>query len=348
MEITETTHTRRATPFRRPEPDALGRGEPPRALARRTAPEQRALGLGWLSIGLGLAELLAPRQVARLIGADHEDTTTRMTLMAFGARELTCGIGLLSEKRPEVWAWARVVGDVLDVATLGYAWSKNPPESERTWSIAGSLLAIGALDLQTAIAVRKDQRVSVFPGVHVQQSVSVNLPPQEVYAFFRDLENLPRIMSHLESVEQRDRHSRWRARGPLGVHIEWDAQITEDRPGQSIAWRSLPGADVSNQGRVEFRPGPAGAGTEVRVELAYDPPLGTLGAGVAKLFGEEPSQQISADLRRLKQVLETGEVLHSDASIHSGMHPAQPSPRARTAVAGAALDSLHAHDKERS
>jgi uncharacterized membrane protein len=182
----------------------------------------------------------------------------------------------------------------------------------------------------------------------VRQSVSLNRPPEEVYAFFRDLENLPRIMSHLDSVEQRDRHSRWRARGPLGVHVEWDAEITEDRPGESIAWRSLPGADVSNQGRVEFRPGPAGLGTEVRVALAYDPPLGTVGAGVAKLFGEEPSQQISADLRRLKQVLETGEVLHSDASIHAGMHPAQPSPRARTAVARATIDSLHSPHQEHS
>ena len=348
MEITETTHPRPATPLRRPEPYALSRGEAPRALVRRTAPEQRALGLGWLSIGLGLAELLAPRQVARLIGADEDDDTTRMTLMAYGARELTCGLGLLSEKRPEVWAWARVVGDVLDVATLGYAWSKNPPDSERTWSIAGSLLAIGALDLQTAIAVGREQRASGPSGIHVQQSVSVNRPREEVYAFFRDLENLPRIMYHLESVEQRDRHSHWKARGPLGVSIEWDAQITEDRPGESIAWRSLPGADVSSQGRVQFRPGPGGVGTEVLVELAYEPPLGTLGAGVARLFGEEPSQQISADLRRLKQVLETGEVLHSDASIHSGMHPAQPSQKSRAAVARATLQSLRSAEKERS
>jgi uncharacterized membrane protein len=108
------------------------------------------------------------------------------------------------------------------------------------------------------------------------------------------------------------------------MSVEWDAEITEDRANELIAWRSLPGAEVDNVGRVRFVPAPGGRGTEVHVELSYRPPAGVLGATFAKLFGEAPEQQIEGDLRRLKQVLETGEVVHSDASIHRGAHSARP------------------------
>src|SRR6185369_2661452 len=106
-------------------------------------------------------------------------------------------------------------------------------------------------------------------------------------------------------------------------HFSWDAEIVEDRPNELLSWRSVAGADVPNQGSVRFRPGPDDT-TELLVDLRYDPPAGAIGSSVARLFGAEPGQEISADLRRLKQVLETGEVLHSDASIHRGRHPARP------------------------
>ena len=111
-----------------------------------------------------------------------------------------------------------------------------------------------------------------------------------------------------------------------------------------MAWRSLPGADVANRGRVVFRPAPGGQGSEICVELSYDPPAGAIGTTIAKLFGREPSQQVSADLRRLKQVLETGEVLHSDASIHRGMHPARPELPANAHSSHA--HSRHTHGKQ--
>jgi len=160
--------------------------------------------------------------------------------------------------------------------------------------------------------------------VFVRQSITVQKTPQEAYAFYRRLENLPRFMWHLEAVVEEGDRSRWRAKGPMGTSVEWEAEIVEDRPGECIAWRSLPGADVDNRGRVVFRAAPGGQGSEICVELSYDPPAGSIGTSIAKLFGREPSQQVSADLRRLKQVLETGEVLHSDATIHRGMHPARP------------------------
>jgi uncharacterized membrane protein len=149
--------------------------------------------------------------------------------------------------------------------------------------------------------------------------------PEQVYEFWRDFRNLPRFMEHLESVELLEgRRSRWRAKAPVGSNVEWEAEIVEDRPNEMISWRSLPGSEVDNTGSVRFLPAPGGRGTEIRVALEYDPPGGRLGAKVAKLFGEAPEQQVASDLRRLKQVLETGEVVHSDASIHRGMHPARP------------------------
>jgi len=294
------------------------------AQARASAPERRALGLGWFSVGLGLAQLVAPRRVAQLIGID-DDESTCLTMRALGVRELVCGVGLLSETRPAGWAWARFAGDVMDMALLGYAWQRATPPAERALSIAGSVLGVAVVDAQTALALEREGAAPHAEGVRVRQGITIRRSPDDVYAFFRRLENLPTFMHHLQSVVEYGGRSRWRVNGPVGTSVEWDAEIIEDQPGRRIAWRSLPGADVPNQGRVDFRPGPGGLDTEVIVELRYDPPVGAVGVTLAKLFGREPSQEVSADLRRLKQVLETGEVMQSDASIHRGMHPARPS-----------------------
>ena len=134
-------------------------------------------------------------------------------------------------------------------------------------------------------------------------------PADELYAFWRDFENLPRFMEHLESVTVlTPLRSRWTAHAPAGTRVSWEAEIHNEIPNQLIAWRSLPGADVPNAGSVHFTPLGAGAGTEVRVVLSYEPPAGRVGAAVAKLFGEEPAQQVDEDLRRFKQVMESGDV----------------------------------------
>lgn len=146
-------------------------------------------------------------------------------------------------------------------------------------------------------------------GITVRRAITINKPVEEVYAFWRDFENLPRFMQHLESVvRDDDRRSHWVARAPAGRRVEWDAEIVEERPNELIAWRSLAGADVRNAGTVAFERGPGGRGTTIRVSLAYAPPGGKLAAVIAKLFGEEPGQQVDDDLRRLKQLMEAGEV----------------------------------------
>ncbi|MDP9020301.1 MAG: SRPBCC family protein, partial [Actinomycetota bacterium] len=151
--------------------------------------------------------------------------------------------------------------------------------------------------------------------VRAHAAITVNRPPGEVYRLWRDVENLPRFMAHLESVHgEGDVRSHWVARAPGGRTVEWDAEVVEDLPGELVAWRSLQGADVANSGTVRLAPAPGGRGTEVRVEVEYQPPLGAVGAAAARLFGEQPAQQIEDDLRRFKQVVETGEVVRSEGS----------------------------------
>lgn len=155
---------------------------------------------------------------------------------------------------------------------------------------------------------RGDRAVAGERGLEVDKSVTINKPAAELYRFWRDFENLPRFMNHLESVKTQGGRSHWVAKAPLGQSVEWDAEVTEEKDGEFIAWRSLPGADVANAGSVRFAPAPGGRGTEVRVSLAYRPPAGALGAAIAKLFGEEPEMQVGDDLSRFKALMEAGEV----------------------------------------
>ena len=144
-------------------------------------------------------------------------------------------------------------------------------------------------------------------GIRVEQAVTISRPPEEIYRFWRNFENLPRFMDHLEAVQVLDeQRSHWVAKGPAGTRVEWDAEIHNEIPGELIAWRSLPGAQVDHAGSVHFSP-VGGDATEVRVVLRYDPPAGKVGAAVARLFGEEPSHQVAEDLRRFKQVMEAVE-----------------------------------------
>ena len=146
-------------------------------------------------------------------------------------------------------------------------------------------------------------------GVHVEESITVDRPVAELYQFWRDFSNLPKFMHHLESVEvMNDKLSRWTATAPAGFTVSWDAQIVSEKENESIMWKSLEDAQITNAGSVKFSPAPGGRGTEVRVSLSYAPPAGSVGVMVAKLFGEEPTQQIIKDLHRFKNLMETGEI----------------------------------------
>lgn len=145
-------------------------------------------------------------------------------------------------------------------------------------------------------------------GTKVEQAIVIGRPRDELFRFWRQLDNLPRFMDHLESVTVLDEHrSHWVAKGPLGARVEWDAEIVHEIPDEILAWRSLPGSDVDQAGQVQFTPA-HGGGTEVRVVLRYATPGGQAGATVAHLLGDDPARQIADDLRRFKQVTEGGVV----------------------------------------
>ncbi|MEN3332808.1 MAG: hypothetical protein V7641_2173 [Blastocatellia bacterium] len=239
-----------------------------------------------------------------------------------GVREIIAGIGILTNPRPARWLWSRVAGDAMDLSVLGAAFLSDKSEPSRLIAATAAVAGVTALDVIEAQRLTRDKNDRV---VRVA-SKTINRPPEEVYRFWRNFENLPRFMSHLELVQVADgNRSHWKAKAPAGMTVEWDAEITQDRPNELIAWRSLEGADVEHSGSVRFERAPGDRGTEVKVAIVYNPPGGVLGVGIAKLFGEEPGEQIKGDLYRFKQVMETGEVIHSDSSIHPGLHAAQPS-----------------------
>jgi uncharacterized membrane protein len=201
-------------------------------------------------------------------------------------------------------------------AVIGYGVSRR--------SMPGLLLAAGAAPLayrgvtgrwpaglESLVGSRSDTREALSGprGIHVRESVRLECPIDEVYRFWSRLENLPTFMENLAAVtDLGGGRSHWIARGPGGVTVEWDAEIINEVQNKVLAWKSLPGGDVVSAGSVTFEPVRDGSATQLKVTLQYDPPAGKLGKLVASAFGSEPSQTIREDLRRLKQLLEAGEI----------------------------------------
>ena len=248
--------------------------------------ETLAIGLGWFSIALGVAELAAPHHLARFIGVMPTDNTVR-TLRAYGARELGTGLGILAQPDRATWLWSRVAGDALDLATLGAAMSSPTTDRERASFAAAAVMGVAALDVlcarqlsETDAAAYSDRRPAIGRGalpargarVRISEAVTINQPVERVEERWAHLESMPETLRSLGRTRQ--------------------------------------GGD--ERAIVEFRPAPGARGTEVRVEIEYTPRLGALGATFAKLFGGDPTGQIRHDLRRFKQILETGEVVLSE------------------------------------
>lgn len=264
-----------------------------------------ARALGWFSIGLGVAELLAPRKIEKAIGVkkNHNGLTR-----SYGLRELTAGIGLLTadEKKLSPWMWSRVAGDVLDIASLGAGYSSERNSKSKLTFATAAVLGVTVADIICSLQLTKEE---AGESRSIRRSVSIRKSPEELYRFWRNFENLPGFMYHLKSVKVTDgTRSHWVAKGPAKTKVEWDAEIVDDEPNHLIAWQSVPGSDVEHWGTIRFEPYPATKETVVTVDLGYNPPAGMVGVVVAKLFGESPEQQIKDDLRRFKQLMETGEI----------------------------------------
>lgn len=273
--------------------------------------------LGWFSIGLGVAALLAPRKTERLVGL-RKSGCERNLLGFVGAREITSGLGLLAQPSKPGWLWARVAGDIMDLALLGSAFKYSNKNTRRLAVTTAAVAGVTALDVYASTRTSRHQanghdRTEKKPGKEVHKSIVINRPVSEIYSFWRNFENLPRFMTHLKQVRNTgERTSHWEAKAPLGTTVAWDAEVTEDWQNKRIAWRSLPGSTVETEGAVWFEEAPGGRGTIVRIDMRYNPPGGKAGATIAKLLGQAPEKQIPVDLLRFKQLLETGEIARTE------------------------------------
>jgi uncharacterized membrane protein len=286
---------------------------------RRSADSPWARGLGWFSVALGACEILVPSQVAHLAGVD-DTATNRLTLRLAGARELAAGVGLLRRRRSGPWLWSRVAGDVMDLAFLGKALRNNRRDGNRLPLAIAAVAGVTALDVWASSRARNSRMrdaSSHAATVPAHASIIIERPASDLYAFWRDVENLPRFMSHIRTVEARNRqHSHWIASAIGRDDLEWDAIITEDRPHELIAWRSVGEADLEHAGEVRFIPASDGRRTEVQLTMNVVPPGGAVGMAIGKLIHRVPEQIIRGDLKRLKQLLETHRRVKPEAGLN--------------------------------
>lgn len=225
-------------------------------------------------------------------------------------------IDALTGKAPNVADPERWISVIVGTALAGYGLSRRGSAGWVAALAGGALVWRGATghcpvygSLGISTVPDEDGRNVSVPygkGFRVEKSTIVSAAPEQVYAFWRNVENLPRFLDHLESVEVLDsRRSRWIAKGPAGMNAQWEAEIINEVPGELIGWRSVEKSNVNHAGSVHFTP-TGGGGTEVRVILRYDPPAGAAGAAFARLFGEDPATQIEEDLGRLRDLFAGG------------------------------------------
>jgi uncharacterized membrane protein len=222
---------------------------------------------------------------------------------------------MLPRKDRKMPAESRVLYGLAGGALLIFGLSRRARLRTPLALLGADLLSYGATGhhLYEALGItgghagrQEGTRIPHQSGVQVQRSIHVNAPPRKAYEFVRDLENLPRFMEHVKNVSNRDeKRSHWVVKAPAGTQVEWDAEIINDLPGELIAWRSINSPDIDSAGSVRFEKTTGDGGTVIRVSMQYLPPAGILGATVAKLFGEEPEQQLKDDLGRLKMALES-------------------------------------------
>ncbi len=272
--------------------------------------EQLAIGLGWFSIALGIAELAAPHSVARFIGVPP-DSTTVSVLRSYGAREVGNGLAILAQPDRAAWMWSRVAGDALDLATLTNAMGSPETDRGRAMFATAAVLGVAALDVVCARQLSQEEdgfyeygdEQMMLAGtaaatrrrktVHVAEAITINQPIERVEERWNTLEAMPKSLRNLGTTQ----------------------------------------AGETTYSVVHFRRAPGARGTEIHVELEYQPTGGTVGAAVARLFGHDPASQIREDLRRFKQILETGEIALSDGpSLRRAAQPAADPQQIRTAA----------------
>ncbi len=299
-----------------------------------SAAARLGVGLGWFSLAVGLAGLIRPAAIARYAGlppaAPAASASSRSpaasaastafpsravrAIRAIGIRELANGAGILLRPHKPGWLWLRVAGGALDLALLGLAArarhtrQRNP----RTNLAAAAVAGVTVLDTLAAIKqgrIKRPVAQESAGAIRVRRSININRSPEACYRFWRDIDNFPRFMQHVDEIRVLDAtRSHWKVRTPQGGQVEWTAELSSDVPAQQLGWRTLPNAGLYHAGVVRFLPAPGSRGTRVEVDFSYRAPLGKTDRRMATLLGDEPSQQVDEDLRRFKQLIETGEI----------------------------------------
>jgi uncharacterized membrane protein len=235
----------------------------------------------------------------------------------------------------ERWAFALGGG-----ALAAYGISKRSPGGMLLTALGAGMLfrgATGHCELYHKLGIHSGSSNQVARDVHIEKSININRSPEELYTFWRDFENLPRFMKYVQSVTVLDNErSHWVVTGPAGEKEEWDAEIYNEKPNELIAWRSLPDSDFINAGTVRFEPTSTGE-TRVRVVMNYNVPGGNLTAKIARLFARAPEDLIEEDLRRLKQLMETGEIATTEGQ-----------PSGREVMNAAAMEHSRKDEPERA
>lgn len=266
--------------------------------------EQIARALGWFSIGLGLAQIAAPHGLAKLIGIEPKPILFRL----LGAREITSGVGILAGgHKPAAAMWSRVGGDAMDLALLGAAFLS--PDSKKGRVVAATAAVIGVTLLDFACSQNLTQSQSPDGKTEVERSITIGKSADELYRLWREPNTLPQLMQHfIQITPTGDTRAHWKINAPLGQTFEWDAELTEDRPGEFIGWKSSENAPISNEGAVHFRPAPGDRGTVATLRFRFEAPGGAIGSAAASLFDFVPEKLASQALRSFKSLAETGEI----------------------------------------
>ncbi|MEA2356862.1 MAG: hypothetical protein QOI62_122 [Solirubrobacteraceae bacterium] len=267
-----------------------------------------ATELGWFSLGLGTAQLLAPGRVNRAIGV-RDDPRSRFWQRVVGVQELTAAAGILGRRRPVEWLWARTAGDVVHLAMLARALRGGRGEQPaRVEAAMASVVGCFAADAYASTRMTSDpQATREGHPMKAKASITVGKPRDEAQRRWREFEQQPGDASRL---------------GPI--------EVLEETPGR-VRWRTIGDAEAKASGVAVFTDAPGDRGTEIHLELEYEVPGGAVGAALKKVTGDDPLQLAKDDLRRFKQLVETGEIARSDgaptghsAKLQPKQRPAQP------------------------
>jgi uncharacterized membrane protein len=272
-----------------------------------------ARGLGWFSIGLGLAETLASRPIARWLGARNENC-----VRLCGLRELAVGVGLLSSRKPAGWLWARVVGDAIDLALLGdLLESRRRRSHENVASAAVAVAGVTALDAWCAWQLSR----RVVKPEHVVRSITIGRPAAELYEHWLDPHWLAQIMGHVATVVPAGpRRTFWTLKIPGGKSLSWHSEIVDEKPGHLLRWHADERDPIISDGVVRLEPAPAERGTVVTLNFRIAPRGGRAGNIASHLLGPVPEALTMRALRRFKSLVETGEIptLEKNPAARSG------------------------------